>query len=121
MRYAMLIVGGESARAEASQEELDAAMEATYAWFDKWAGAGKVAAGGAELESATTARTIRGTGDGRTSITDGPFIETKEGIGGFVLLECDSMNEALDVASTWPGLRWPSVCVEVRPTVDHSG
>ena len=47
-------------------------------------------------------------------------IQTKESVAGFVLLEAESFDEALEVASTWPGLSSPTVAVEVRPTVDHS-
>jgi hypothetical protein len=122
MRYAMMICVDEKAAAAetTSATASDAGMAEVYAWFEKWAGAGKIADGGAELESVSTARTIRGAGNERT-VTDGPFIETKESIGGFVILETESLDEALDVASSWPGLSSPSVCVEVRPTVDHAG
>lgn len=120
MRYAMMICVDESAAAATPATESEAAMTEVYAWFEKWAGAGKVADGGAELQSVSTARTIRGAGSDRT-VTDGPFIETKEAVGGFVILEADSLDEALEVASTWPGLASDSVSVEVRPTVDHSG
>jgi hypothetical protein len=121
MRYAMLICGDESEWADVNPEELDSGMKETYAWFDKWAGAGKIGDGGAELESVSTARTIRGTGTGDVSVTDGPYLETKEVVGGVVFLECDSFEEAIEVASTWPGLVYRSVSVEVRPTIDHSG
>ena len=117
MRYAMLICVDENAAA--SEGTTDEGMGEIYAWFEKWGGAGKIADGGAELESVRTAKTVRGAGSGR-SVTDGPFIETKESVAGFVLLEAESFDEALEVASTWPGLSSPTVAVEVRPTVDHS-
>ena len=122
MRYAMMICVDEKAAAAETTAATasDAGMSEVYAWFEKWAGAGKVADGGAELESVSTAKTIRGAGSERT-VTDGPFIETKEAIGGFVILEADTLEEALEVASSWPGLSSDSVSVEVRPTVDHSG
>ena len=120
MRYAMIICADEAEAEATAAEASEAAMTEVYAWFEKWAGAGKVADGGAELQGTRTARTIRGAGSGRT-VTDGPFIETKEAIGGFVILEADSLDEALEVASTWPGLAYDGVSVEVRPTVDHSG
>ena len=120
MRYVMMICAEESTAEATSAEASDAGMAEVYAWFEKWAGAGKVADGGAELQSVTTAKTIRGAGSGRT-VTDGPFIETKEAIGGFVVLETETLDEALEIASTWPGLAYDGVSVEVRPTVDHSG
>lgn len=120
MRYAMIICADEQAAEATAETASDSGMAEIYAWFEKWSGAGKVADGGAELQSVKTAKTVRGAGAGRT-VTDGPFIETKEAIGGFVLLEADTMEEALEIASTWPGLTSDSVSVEVRPTVDHSG
>ena len=118
MRYAMLICVDEAAAA--SEGSADEGMAEIYAWFEKWGGAGKIADGGAELQSVRTAKTVRGAGSGRT-VTDGPFIETKESVAGFVLLEAETLDEALEVASTWPGLTSDSVSVEVRATVDHSG
>jgi hypothetical protein len=120
MRYAMMICVDESVAGTTAESSDDNGMQEIYAWFEKWAGAGKIADGGAELQSVSTARTVRGAGADR-SITDGPFIETKEAVAGFVILEAESLDEALEVASTWPGLSYPSVAVEVRPTVDHSG
>jgi hypothetical protein len=120
MRYVMMICADESLAEATAAEASDDGMAEVYAWFEKWTGAGKVADGGAELQSVKTARTIRGAGSGRT-VTDGPFIETKEAIGGFVILEAETLDEALEVASTWPGLAYDGVSVEVRPTVDHSG
>lgn len=120
MRYAMMICVDEAAVEAAAAEASEGGMAEVYAWFEKWAGAGKVADGGAELQSVRTAKTIRGAGADRT-VTDGPFIETKEAIGGFVILEADTLEEALEVASSWPGLSSDSVSVEVRPTVDHLG
>ena len=53
------------------------------------------------------------TRDGRVLVTDGPFAETKEQIGGFFLFEAASLQEALDVAAKWPSARLGSI--EVRP------
>ena len=64
------------------------------------------------LQSATRAATLRIRG-GRLSITDGPFAETKEQIGGFFLFEAASFQEALDVAAKWPSARLGTI--EVRP------
>jgi hypothetical protein len=64
------------------------------------------------LQSATRAATLR-VRDGRVLVTDGPFAETKEQIGGFFLFEAASLQEALDVAAKWPSARLGSI--EVRP------
>ena len=64
------------------------------------------------LQSAQTARTIRVRG-GKVSITDGPFAETKEHLGGFFLVEAKDMDEACEVASRFPPARLGTI--EVRP------
>lgn len=67
------------------------------------------------LQSATTASTVRVRG-GRSSITDGPFAETKEQIGGYFLIEVADRDEAVRVAERWPSARLGSI--EVRPIED---
>ena len=67
------------------------------------------------LQSATRAATLR-VRDGRVLVTDGPFTETKEQIGGFFLFEAASLEEALEVAAKWPSARLGTI--EVRPIED---
>ncbi len=67
------------------------------------------------LRSATTASVVR-VRDGRSSITDGPFAETKEQIGGYFLIEVADRDEAVRVAERWPSARLGSI--EVRPIED---
>ena len=64
------------------------------------------------LQSATTASTVR-VRNGRPSITDGPFAETKEQIGGYFLIEAVDYDEALRIAADWPSARFGTI--EVRP------
>ena len=64
------------------------------------------------LQSATTASTVRVRG-GRLSVTDGPFAETKEQIGGYFLVEAASFDEAVAIAGQWPSARFGTI--EVRP------
>ena len=64
------------------------------------------------LQRARTARTIRVRG-GKATVTDGPFIETKEQLGGFFLIEAKDMDEACEVASRFPPARLGTI--EVRP------
>lgn len=68
---------------------------------------------GAKLESVSTAVTVRGK-NGRFKVTDGPFAETKEHLGGFHLIECKDLDEAMAIAKRIPSLRVGS-SVEVRP------
>ncbi len=64
------------------------------------------------LQSVQTAATVR-VRSGQLSVTDGPFAETKEQLGGFFLIEARDLNEAIQVASRWPSARLGSI--EVRP------
>lgn len=64
------------------------------------------------LQSAKTASTLR-IRDGRRAVTDGPFAETKEQIGGFFLIEARDFQEAIEIAAKWPSARIGSI--EVRP------
>lgn len=71
--------------------------------------------GSEQLEHGSTARTVRAR-NGRTSIVDGPFAETKEILGGFNLIEADSMEDALRIAQEFPWIGTGSI--EVRPVRD---
>jgi hypothetical protein len=64
------------------------------------------------LRSATTASTLR-VRDGKLQVTDGPFAETKEQIGGFFLIEASDQEEAIRIAAKWPSARIGTI--EVRP------
>jgi hypothetical protein len=70
---------------------------------------------GEALQPVTTATTLREK-DGQTITTDGPFAETKEGLGGFYLIQAPDLDAALALAAQCPGVRYGSI--EVRPVVD---
>jgi hypothetical protein len=115
MKYAMLICGDEERFAQAGTEE---DMAQVYAWFERWGREGRIADGGAELDSVRTARTVRGGPDGAPVVMDGPYLELKEVVGGVVFLEAEDMDGAMAVAGTWPGLPY-GAAVEVRPVIPH--
>jgi hypothetical protein len=69
----------------------------------------------AGLRSSRSARTVRER-NGKLSVTDGPFAETKEYLGGFTLLEASDLNEAIQIASRLPAARLGSI--EVRPILE---
>jgi hypothetical protein len=118
MRYAMLICGDEDqwrdVPADATQQKMDEIM----AWIAKWEQAGKLLPGGAELGYSRDARTIRPGTDGQPIVTDGPYLELKEVVGGFLLVQADDIDEAVAIAATWP-MVGPSSSVEVRPVMDR--
>ena len=71
-----------------------------------------------QLQPVSTASTVR-IKDGETLVTDGPFAETKETLGGYYLIEAESLDDALAWAARIPSARFGSV--EVRPVVEHPG
>jgi hypothetical protein len=118
VRYVMLICGDESAWS-GEGTETEAVMQDIYAWWGKWHAAGKVIeGGGARLDSTRTAKTVSRAADGEPVVTDGPYLELKEVIGGIIQLEADDLDEAVAIAATWPGIVAFNEKVEVRPTIE---
>ena len=68
-----------------------------------------------QLEPVSTARSVRVRG-GKLTVTDGPFTETKEILGGFNIIEAENMDEAVRIASEFPWIK--TGCIEVRPVRD---
>lgn len=112
MKYALVIY------AEPDYDEAlpDAEREAAYAEYSALTDdAGYVV--GAQLQPAETATCVRVSG-GRTLMTDGPFADTKEVLGGFCLVEAANLDEAIALAARIPAARLGGV-VEVRPVVQR--
>ena len=107
MQYLALIYGEEGRWAELSPEEREAEM----AEYIALSGA-DVTRGGHELDSIATATTVRVRND-ETLVTDGPFAELKEALGGYYVFECDSIDEACGWAAKIPAARHGAI--EVRP------
>jgi hypothetical protein len=116
MKFAMLICGDDGDWDGLPPAEEEDLMKQVYAWFERWQPTGKVADGGVELQQRHTARTIRKGSDGGIVVTDGPYLELKEVIGSVMILETDSIEEAVDIASTWPIAAGMSA-IEVRPVM----
>ena len=112
MQYALLIYDEESARDSATPVQLKQVMDDYWAYEEWLQGKGYKRAGEA-LQRIDQATTVRG-----TTTTDGPFAETKEQLGGFYLLECDNLDQALEAAKECPGSKYGAV--EVRPVMDLS-
>jgi hypothetical protein len=117
MKYLCTIYGDESQWSSVTPEQMNEVMEA-YGAFSEEAGQAGVILAGEGLEPTSSATTVR-VRDGERMLTDGPFAETKEQLGGFYLLECDSLDEAIEWASKIPGAT--SGSVEVRPVMNYDG
>jgi hypothetical protein len=82
--------------------------------------AGSKILGGEELQEPATATTLRTDSSGGLVTTDGPFLETKEVLGGFYLLEANDLDEVIKLASQLREAHAGHSGVEIRPVVDHS-
>lgn len=119
-RYAALIYEPGDAARPPSAEEWEKVM-AEYNEFTAKAGAAGVVGGGEALQPPSTATTVHvkgGARGGDVVTTDGPFAETKEVLGGFFLLDCKDLDEAMEWAAQIPGAWYGRV--EVRPCIDFS-
>ena len=111
MRYALLICDEEKRQAELTPDEAAAQM-AAYAAFGEEMDARGVLRGGERLRPTTMSTTVR-VRDGEVLTTDGPFAETKEQMAGLYLIECENLDEAIEIASKIPSAQHGSI--EVRP------
>jgi hypothetical protein len=116
MRYLCLIYENEKQWESMPQAEAEAIMGEYFAFTDGIRSNGKLVAGEA-LQPTQTATTVR-VRNGKISTTDGPFVETKEQLGGFYLIEATDLNDAIQIAAKIPSARFGGV--EVRPVVDFS-
>jgi hypothetical protein len=111
MKYALLICIEEKLMADMTPSE----AEASYARYTKWmeeATARGALLGGERLRPVADSTCVR-VRDGEAIISDGPFAETKEQVGGFFLVDCKDLDEAVELASGIPGASMGTV--EVRP------
>ncbi len=121
MRYVLMNwVDPEDARAweamtPAEQEE---DVNRVRAWFGRFR---EHIAGGEELDEPRTVKTLRPGRQGEgVVVTDGPYVETKEILGGFVIIEAADMDAALAIASEWPSLATqPNATVHVQPVFER--
>lgn len=114
MRYMLLIYGAEGALDDAERE---ACYEESAQLAHRLHEAGQFIAT-APLQPTATATSVRVRG-GKREVTDGPFAETREQLGGYFLIEARDLDEAIAIAGRIPGARWGTV--EIRPVVELGG
>lgn len=114
MKYALLIYDDESTGEKEGTPEYDAMFQGYYKFTEDITNEG-INRGGEALHGVETATSVR-VRNGERSITDGPFAETKEQLGGFYLVDVDDLDAAIDAAARIPGA-WTGT-VEVRPIID---
>ena len=113
MQFLCLIYAAESAEPQPGSPEFGALMGGYKAFSETVVNDGKFDGGNA-LEPVATATTVS-VRDGKTTVTDGPFAETKEQLGGYYLLDCKDLDEALKYAAMIPSAAYGRV--EVRPVM----
>lgn len=114
MRYLLMIFDDETRDADATPEQMQAVMaeyDAFTAEVDR-RGANK----GSEALMPTTMATSVRVRDGKILTSDGPFAETKEQLGGYYLIDCKDLNEAIEIAALCPGAKLGTV--ELRPIME---
>lgn len=116
MQYMLLIYGCED-RPEPGDPGFEAALERVNAFAEECRRRGVFVAGD-PLKPISTATTVR-VRDGRTMLTDGPFAETHEHLGGYYVLDCRNLDEALELAGLCPMAHTGSI--EVRPLAHIPG
>lgn len=114
MKFLLLIYNDDALLDELPAGEADAMMRGCFEHADELRAQGCLVES-QQLEPAATAKSVRSR-NGRLSIVDGPFAETKELLGGFNLIEAASLDEAVRIAAEFPWAR--TGCVEVRPVRD---
>jgi len=115
MKYVLMFVGTAADQERwdtMSADERAAAMAGAGRWFEEYGRTGKIV-GGEQLQGPGTVTTVRSQ-NGLRVVTDGPFIESKEVIGGFAIVEVKDLAEAQEMARAWP-----SGPVEVWPAVER--
>lgn len=117
MRYMLLIYTNEKTDLQPGQEGFDEMMAGYGAFTQEIMASGQFHAGD-PLLPAVTAKTTR-VREGKTLVTDGPFAETTEQLGGYYIVNCASIDEAAALAAKIPGAS--RGCVEVREVAEMTG
>jgi hypothetical protein len=116
-QYLLLIYENEKAYENPSPELWNDMMQAHGAFAQAVVQQGGKILAGEALQPTTTATSVRGQAPGDTVVTDGPFVETKEALGGFYIVEAADLDQAIDFAKQCPA---PAGGIEVRPVMDTS-
>jgi hypothetical protein len=117
MKYMLLIYNRAGFVEDLSEADREALMAEVDAIMQELTESGELIRGEALADPAQT-KTVR-VRDRVPAITDGPFIEAKEQFAGYVLVDCDSLDRAVDIAARWPDAQ--HFAMEVRPVIHQSG
>jgi hypothetical protein len=115
MQYLLLIYGNEAGMQSASKADMEQMMAAYGAYTQAMKSAGVLVAAD-RLKPSTAASTVR-IADGKTKVLDGPYAETKEQLGGLLILEARDMNHAVQLMAQHPAMTYGNI-FEIRPAGD---
>src|SRR5918993_133530 len=114
MKYMMLIYGNEGAMTQVERE----ACYGESAQLAHGLKAKGYYMGASPLQGVSTATSVR-VREGKRFVTDGPFAETREQLGGYYLVDANDLDEAIEIAGRIPGARWGTI--EIRPVMEIAG
>ena len=114
MKYMLIIAGADDAWGHLSEAEQRVLYDKVRAWWGEHSATGEIL-DGHELQPASTATTIRRGPAGEATVTDGPFVEGKEMVAGYGILDVPDLDAAIRLASSWPA---PDT-LEIRPIVER--
>ena len=115
MKYMLLIYQAENATPEPGTPEFGAFMQGYFALNQELTNDGAMISGEG-LQDGHTASTVK-VRDGKTVTMDGPFVETKEMMGGFYLIDCDNLDDAIAYAAKIPSAKLGTI--EIRPVMEY--
>jgi hypothetical protein len=118
MRYLLLIYADEAIDAARSEADQAANMDNWMSYTADFQKSGKML-GGEALMPVATATTVRAKAGGGVLTTDGPFVETKEALGGYYMIDAANLDEAIEWSSKMPVIAGGG-CVEIRPIVEFT-
>jgi hypothetical protein len=118
MKYMLLIYNRPGFVEELTEAERETLFGEVDAIMTELQESGELIGGGA-LADPSQARTVRGR-DGLPAVTDGPFVEAKEQFAGYVSVDCETLERAVEIAARWPDIRFGGA-MEVRALMDEAG
>ncbi|HET9879860.1 MAG TPA: YciI family protein [Candidatus Limnocylindria bacterium] len=116
MKYMVLIASTPDGWDALPEDEQRALYGRIGEWWGEHTAAGRIVEGH-QLQPADTATTVRIAADGEVAVTDGPFVEAKEVVGGYAIIDVPDLDAAIAMWRTWPS---PDLC-EIRPVVENPG
>jgi hypothetical protein len=115
MKYMVMITGNDDDWDRLSEPQQQSIYQGVRTWWDEHSAAGEIL-DGYQLQPTSTATTVRRSPSGEVTVTDGPFIEAKETVGGYGIIDVPDLDAAIRLVSSWPG---GANALEIRPVIER--